>query len=230
MNFLDFVNKTRDFFNVPAGSMPSASALATINTYSTAKLSGYATNLLTAVDGSTDQTKLNNILTGLNTINSELGNVVSPVPSAPVSYTELVDYQKKLIAFISDNKIADIKPFMAAVKTRIVDTNDPGFYYYLLFSGMPVFVFSDHETVMNHAVTVQNNRLVILNAFADPAYRVWPQLSWAEPLPPGNTFPTMHPGTFEARRSMMMVEQPDGGNSSAAVCPHKDYFLHITSV
>jgi hypothetical protein len=230
MNFIDFVNKSADFFNVPTASMPSAATLTGIDTYITTKLKNYSTQLLAFVDGATDQTKLNTILTALNNINTELGNAVTPVPVAPIGYKTLMDYQDKLIKFINDNKIAGIKPFMTAIRNRINDSTDPGLYYYMLFSGMPVFVFADHEAVVAHRVNVQHNRLVILDAFADAAYRTWVQLSWAEPLPAGNRFITLHPADFTSRRSMMMVEAADNSNSGAAVCPHPDYFTHMNSV
>lgn len=230
MNFIDSINKTRDFFNVPAASMPAAAALTAIDTFISSKLTGYATNLLFPVDGATVQTKLNSLLTALNTINTELGNVVTPVPPAPANFTAIEQYQKKLVTFIDDNKINAIKPFMTAVKQRIDDTNDPGFYYYMLHSGMPVFVLANRELVNNHQVNIQNNRLVVLDAFANEAYRKWPQLLWAEPLPAGNNFPTLQPGDFNSRRFPMMVEQPTGGNIAVAACPHPDYMDKITSV
>ena len=230
MNFIDFVNKSEDFFNIPKTAIPKGNFLTDIDNYVTSKLRNYAKDLLAQVDGATDQTKLNNILAALKLINTELGNPVNPFPAPPIGFNDLIDLQNKLITSISDNQLKEIKPFMATLKSRITDPTDPGLNYYMLFGGMPVYVFSNHETINNHVVKVYNNMLVILDSFADSAYRTWMQLSWAEPLPAGNRLPTMHPGDFTSRRSMMMVQLPTGGNTPVAVCPNSDYFNHITSV
>jgi hypothetical protein len=230
MNLVDFINKTKDFFNIPAGSMPSASALTAINTYVSTKLTGYAPHLFATVDSATEKTRLKDILDALGPVNTELGKPVDPAPVDPVSYLDLKDYQDKLIKAINDKRVADIKPFLAAIKSRINDSDDPGLYYYMLFSGMPVFAFAGREAINNHVVTVNNNRLVVLDAYADQAYREWAKLSWAEPLPAGNKFSTMKAADIESRRLMMVVEQPTGGKTDAAACPHEDYFRHITSV
>ena len=230
MVFIDFINKSQDFFNIAPSDMPKAAVLTDINNYITGKLKNYAKDLLQPVDGATDQAKLNTIHTALKTINTELGNPVTPFPPAPIGFKAVIDVQNELIKYISDKKIAEIKPFMAALKNRLTDTNDPGLYYYMLFAGMPVFVFSNHEAINNHVVKVINNALVILDSFADAAYRTWVKLSWEEPLPSGNRFSTLHPTEFTSRRVMMMVREPDGGDSPVAVCPHKDYMDKITSV
>lgn len=231
MNFINAINAVRDFFNVPAGATPSGSTLTTINDFVTNTLTGYKANLLATVDGTTSASTLTNLYTALKQINQDLGqSLVPPTPPNPLKPADIISYQTALINFIDTNKLAAIRTFMTAAKQRIDDANDPGLFYYALQTGIPVFIFSDHETVNDHMVAVNNNRLVVHDLFADDAYRQWPPLLWAEPLPSSNTISTLHPNNADARRFAMMVELPTGGNSHVGACPHPDYMNHIVSV
>ena len=231
MNFTDTMNAAGDFFNVPAASRPTAPQLTTINTFVSAKLTGWGPNLFAAVDGTTTPAKLNSLYLALKQINQDLGQSIVPATApSPLKPADITNWQTQLAAFIDTSSLAPIKTIMAAIKQRIDDTTDAGMNYYALHSGMPVFIFADHEIVNAHRVHVDNHRLIVLDAFADQAYRLWPPLLWAEPLPAGNNIGSLHAADFDARRFAMMVEQPDGGNVSVAACPNQSYMDKITSV
>jgi hypothetical protein len=219
-------------FNVPAASTPSGAALTTLNTFVTTKLSVWAPNLTATADTTTDKAKLKTLFQPLSDINKDLGQTLVPADEPPdLSGTKITGFQTALIQFLEANQLAPVRTFMTAIKQRIDEANDPGLHYYMLQIGLPVFLFADHETMPTEvAVSVANNRLAVLDARSDPAYRQWPQLSWAEPLPPGNQFGTLHITDTNATNIAMMVEQHGPGNTHVAVCPHEDYMDKIRSV
>jgi hypothetical protein len=231
MNFTDTINTAGDFFNVPAASKPSAAQLTAIDGFISTKLAGWGPALFAAVDDATTPAKLSDLYLALKQINLDLGQSVVPATApSPLKAGDISGWQTALAAFIDTDSLGPIKALMTAIKQRIDDATDPGMNYYALRSGMPVFVFADHETVVAHRVNIINNRLVVLDAFADEAFRQWPPLLWAEPLPAANTIGTLHAADFDARRFQLMVALPDGGDGPAAACPNPSYMNKITSV
>jgi hypothetical protein len=231
MPFTTTMNTVADFFNVSTGARPAAPQLTTIDGFLSSKLNGWGPTLLAKIDNTTDATTLTNLYTALKPINLDLGKSIVPAsPPSPLKAADVTGWQTQLISFIDTSQLAVIKTFMSAVKLRIDDTNDPGMYYYALRAGIPVFIFADQELVNAHRVNIINHRLVVLDAFADQAYRQWPPLSWEESLPVGNTIGGLHAADLDARRFAMMVELPDGGNVSVAACPNQTYFNRITTV
>ncbi|MBK8314114.1 MAG: hypothetical protein IPL01_08855 [Acidobacteria bacterium] len=231
LNFRDSVNKIRDFFNVAAGSTPAGAVLTTLHDFVTNSLNGWGPNLLEQVNTSTTGTRLQQLFDALKLINTALSQSIVPATApSPLQATNISSYQTALIEFIRTNRLSQIQPFMTAVKQRIEDANDPGISYYMLHAGLPVFVFANREQVAAHVVTVTRNRLVVHDTYATEAYRQWPQLLWAEPLPAGNTIGTLQPGDADSRRFAMMVEAADGGNTQVATCPHPDYNDKIQTV
>jgi len=231
MNFSDTVTATANFFNVPAGSRPNASQLSMAASFVTTNLTGWGPTLFFVADGSTPAPKLTDLYNALKAINTTLGQSIVPAtPPSPIKPTDISGWQTQLMAFIDANPLAPIKAFLTAVHARIDDPNDPGMYYYALQTGMPVFIFAATEEVVGHRVNIQNHRLIVWNAVADAAYRLWPPLLWAEPLPAGNTIGTLHAADFDARRFAMMVQDPDGGQVPVAACPNQIYADKLSSV
>jgi hypothetical protein len=231
MNFTDTVTATANFFNVPAAAKPNASQLSTAATFVTSKLTGWGPNLFFVTDASTPAPKLTDLYNALKGINTDLGQSIVPgAPPSPLKPTDITGWQTQLAASIDANQLAPIKTFMTAVKARIDDANDPGMYYYALQTGMPVFIFAPTELVNDHKVNITNHRLVVWDAVADAAYRLWPPLLWAEPLPAANTIGTLHAANTDARRFAMMVQDPTGGQVPVAACPNQSYADKLTSV
>ncbi|HEX8149786.1 MAG TPA: hypothetical protein VF591_21580 [Pyrinomonadaceae bacterium] len=229
MNFRDALNRIRQLFNVAAAVPPAGADLDARHNFVTNQLRGYGPNLLAQVSGATDAARLRQLYQALSQINQDLSQAfaITPAPASPTE-NQVRDLQTALIRFIESNNLAQVRAFMAAVRQRIEDANDPGIYYYMLHAGLPVFIFATQEQmVAGHRVNVRRNRLVVLDRHADAAYRQWPQLLWADPLPAGNTIGALHPGDREARRFAMMVFAADPGPTAVASCPHPDYNSHL---
>ena len=227
MNFTDAVARIGVFFNVAAGSVPSGAPLTTINTFITTHLSAHFGHLL---DAPTEANKTS-LFTGLKQLNDALSlSLVPATAPAPLNVSHISGYQSALIGHCDANQLQPIRNFMTACRQRIEAAGDPGIAYYMVNSGMPVFLFRTTEAVAAHVVTVTNNRLVVHTDFADAAYRKWPPMLWAEALPAANTIDTLHVTDADARRFAMMVEQPDGGTTTVAACPHPEYADKIVTV
>lgn len=231
LGFGDAIAKIRDFFNVPAASTPTGASLNTIASFVSGSLMGYAPNLLAPLNGATPATRLQELYQGLRAINQDLGQALVPATApTPLQASHITSYQTALVGYIENTQLAPIRTFMTAARQRLEDPSDPGLYYYMLHAGLPVFVFSHRESVNAHVVTVTHNTLMVLQAYADVAYRQWPPLLWASPLPPGNPLGSLQGSGANARRFAMMVEDADGGSTQVAACPHPDYLDKIATV
>lgn len=227
LTFLDTITRIVDLFRVAPASVPSGSVLATLNTFVGGQLAGWAPTLLAVVNTTTPAAQLPPLFTQLQTINTALGQTLVPATApSPLQATDISGYQIAIVGFLESHQLAPARQFMDAVKARIDDTTDPGLRYYVLQIGMPVYVFARNEQALTgHRVQVTHNRLVVFaGATEDEAYRQWVRLQWAEPLPSGAQILTMHPGDADALHLQMMVESPDPGPTSVAVCPHPNYF------
>jgi hypothetical protein len=227
MNFTDAIARIGVFFNVAAGSVPSGAPLTTVNTFITTHLNSHFGHLL---DTPTDGNKTS-LFTGLKQLNDALGLSLVPATAPnPLNVSHISGYQSALIGHFDANQLLPIRNFMTACRQRIEADGDPGIAYYMVNIGMPVFLFRTTESVAAHVVTVTNNHIVVHADHADAAYRQWPPMLWAQPLPAGNTINTLHVTEAEARRFAMMVESPDGGTTNVASCPHPDYAAKLVSV
>ncbi len=233
LTFRDTIARIVDLFRVAPASVPSAAALTTLDTFLTAKLNGWAPHLLAVANTTTPAAQLTALFNQLRTINNDLGQSVVPAaPPATLTGEIITGYQTALVTFLEANQLAPARQFMDAVKARIEDAADPGLRYYMLQIGLPVFIFGTTEMEdANHAVTVTHNRLVVLGgANADAEYRLWPPLLWAEPLPAGNRFGSMHVTDTDATHLQMMVERGAAGPTGVATCPHPDYMDKVRTV
>ena len=234
MTFRDAIARMAVLFDVPAASTPTGATLNSVNAFVTGPLASYAPNLLVKVDGTTSTSKLNALHAALKTIDNDLGQTFVPTtPPTPLTAANITSYQTALIGYIKSNRLAAVRAFMTATRQRITDTANPGLYYYMVNAGLPVFIFSTYEPgVNNHMVTVLHNILVVHQTYRDVAFRQWPPLLWAEPLPPTNRIATLRANQDDGRRFAMLIEDEidAAGNSRVAACPHPDYMAKIASV
>jgi hypothetical protein len=217
-----------ELFNVPPASVPNTATLTALDTLVTTQLDGYASFLFATVDEANKAATF----TALSQIDTALGTTLVPdTAPAPLSVSQVTGYQRALIDSLEANQLAPIRDLMAACETRIEDELDPGIFYYLINIGLPAFLFRDSERMLGgHRVQVTHNRVVVHNAFRNPAFRQWIRLLWAEALPPGNTVDTQTIGTADAQRFAMMVRTAEVGDTDVAACPHPDYMAAIETV
>ncbi len=231
LSFKAVIPRIRELFNVPAASTPAGAALNTLDTFVTTKLTGWTPVLLAAANKSTTAQRLKDLYQALRQINQDLGQTLVPAAAPSPTAADIIGYQSALVEFLESHQLVPVRRFMAAVKQRIDDTADPGLHYYMLQIGLPVFLFGTQEALAaGHAVNTATNRIVVLNGRADAAYRQWPPLLWAEPLPAGHRFGTMRLADAHSMNFAMMVEQSNPGSSQVAACPHPDYMDKIRSV
>lgn len=211
LNFAAIIGKLKDYFNVPAAAVPSNSVLNSL-TALTAALPTYNQSLLAKVLSSTPQSQLQQLYAGLKTINEAQGQLIVP-PTAPVQLTanQIQQYQQGLITFLETTPLAPIKTFMTAVATSL-STGD-GLYYYLLFAGLPVYVFGRPQ--------FSQNGLVMLNAHRDRALQSWYKCLWADPLPSSGPFTTARINRDQSRAVPMLVDEDR--TSVLSVCPLPRY-------
>jgi hypothetical protein len=211
LNFAAVIGKLKDHFNVPAAAVPSNSVLTAL-TALTAALPTYNQSLLATVSSSTPAAQLQLLYGGLRTINDAQGqSIVPPTAPVPLTVAQIQQYQQGLITFLETTPLAPIKAFMTAAVTSL-NTGD-GLYYYLLFAGLPVYVFGRPQ--------FSQNGLVMLSAHRDRALQAWYKCLWSDPLPSSGTFSNARLNQDQARAVPMLVAEDR--TSVLSVCPLPRY-------
>lgn len=167
------IGLAKDYFNVPGASVPNASTLTGLAALFTA-LPGYNQSLLAEANASTTPARLQELYENLRQINNDLGQSAVPATQpAGLTFNNILQYQQALITFLENTRLTPVKTFMAAAADSL-DTGD-GLFYYLLFAGLPVFVFGTPE--------LSKNGLVMLDSLRGEAIQSWYKCLWKDPLP-----------------------------------------------
>ncbi|THH35619.1 hypothetical protein [Neolewinella litorea] len=218
LNFAQAMTKVAEFFNVTGSGVPTAAQLTALQPLVSTKLDGYASFLFATVDEANKAATF----TALSQIDTEIGTTLVPnTAPAPLQVSQVTGYQAALINALETTQLAPIRNLMAACEARIQDAADPGMYYYMINAGLPVFLFRTEERMLTgHRISATHNRIVVHATHRDPAFRQWPRLLWAEPLPAANTIDTLVVTNADARRFAMMVRSAEPGDTDVAACPH----------
>jgi hypothetical protein len=236
MNFRQVMEKIRDFFDVRT-DFPNAATLTTLETFVNGPLAGYIPTLAAALSSGTTPVRLNELFGLLRTINQDLGQSI--VPSAapsPLNNEHIAGYQRDLIAFIETNRLAGIRTFMNAIKTRLEDQVNPGIYYYMIHAGIPVYIFTFLERVNGsaHTVTENHNGLIVHRDHAVSAFTAWAAMQWEEEVPAGNGINaaslTEALRNANVRVALEVIEGHVSGNQAVALCPHPNYWANFRVV
>lgn len=205
------IGKLKDYFNVPAASVPTNSVLTSLNSL-VQELPTYNQSLLATVSSSTSSAQLQQLYAGLRTINNAQGQAIVPATApVPLTASQIQQYQQGLITYLENTPLTPIKAFMTAAATSL-NTGD-GLYYYLLFAGLPVYVFGRPQFSLNG--------LVILQAHRDRALQSWYKCLWADPLPTTGTYTAAHINQEPARVVPMLVGEDR--TSVLSICPLPRY-------
>ena len=104
--------------------------------------------------------------------------------------------------------------FINAAKDSL--ENGDGIYYYMLFSGLPIFFFNKNSFV-NH------ESLIVLKTVEHDAMQLWYKCMWLGSLPanPSNASTTATLGNEPSRRVPML--QDDHTATEWAICPATEY-------
>ena len=211
LTFNQIIGKIKDYFNVPNASVPSASTLSGMAAL-VGNLPTYNTSLLAEVPDSAGAPQLQTLYTQLRQINNDLAQSVVPA-TAPTPLTPAVirQYQTGLNTFLDNTPLAPVKAFMTAAKTSL-ETGD-GLYYYLLFAGLPVYVFGKPELSKNGIVVLDGHRAVALQS--------WYKCLWADALPGTGTYTGANISQTAARHAPSMVGEDR--TSLTSICPLPRY-------
>ncbi|MBT8183323.1 MAG: hypothetical protein KJN76_00670, partial [Eudoraea sp.] len=153
LNLADLVTNLGDYFNVPAASMPNATDHTNIAPILTS-ITTYNSNLVAEVNTETSDTRLSALFNALKQINVDLAQSFVPsVAPNPLTHTLISQYQRELSDFLDAGPLAPIKNFMTAARDSFETGN--GLYYYLLYSGLPIFFFNRSEIAHNGLVVFQ---------------------------------------------------------------------------
>jgi len=109
-----------------------------------------------------------------------------------------------------------LQTFMTAAKESL-ETKD-GIYYYLLFTGLPIFFFNK-SAFQNH------EGLMVLKSFEKDAMQAWYKCMWAEPLPATAASSSATINNDDARHAPML--QDDHAATEWAICPATEFGDHI---
>ncbi|HOY05858.1 MAG TPA: hypothetical protein PLO67_10680 [Saprospiraceae bacterium] len=210
MNFTEIIGKLKDFFNVPNASVPSAGVLSGMATLAAA-LPGHNASLLATVSDSATPAQLNTLFTQLQSVNTALSASVVPAAAPPLNPGVIRGYQTGLNDHLDTGPLAALKTFMTAAATSL-ETGD-GLCYYLLFAGLPVYVFGKPQ--------LSKNGLIVLDAYKGPAFQSWFKCLWADPLPASGAYLTANINTQAHRQVAGLVG--DDRTSLVSICPLPRY-------
>lgn len=210
MNFTQVIGKLKDYFNVPNGSVPNAGALSGMATLVSA-LPGHNQSLLAAVPDSTAPAQLTSLFNQLKVVNDALSQSVVPATAPPLTAALIRTYQTGLNDFLDTGPLATVKTFMTAADTSL-QTGD-GLYYYLIFAGLPIYVFGKPQ--------LNKNGLVVLNEHRAEAFQSWFKCLWADPLPSSGDYLSANIATLAHRQVACLVGEDR--SSIVSICPLPRY-------
>jgi len=211
LTFAQIVGKLKDYFNVPAADVPGTSGLNSLQPL-LQKLSTYNQSLLAEVPATASPAILQHLYDGLKQINDEQSQSIVPATApSPLTVAQIQQYQHDLGDFLDNSPLAPIKRFMTAAATSL-DSGD-GLVYYMIFSGVPIYVFGRPE--------LPKNRLVVFQTYRNDALRAWFKCLWKDPLPSTGTFKTATIEQDAARHAPALVDEDR--TSIVSICPLPRY-------
>jgi hypothetical protein len=202
--------KLKEYFNVPAATLPSTSTLSSLQTLIQA-LPTYNKSLLATISDFTPE-QLQQLYVNLRNINTTLGQSTVPTTQpAPLTAILIQQYQQGLIDYLENTPLAPIKKFMTAAANSFSTGN--GLYYYMLLVGLPVYVFGRPK--------LEKNGLVMLTTYQDLALKAWYKCLWVDSLPTTGAYTTARLKQDAARHAPALIAEDR--QSILSICPLPRY-------
>jgi hypothetical protein len=171
--------------------------------------------LLTAAQDSATPAARTTLFEQLKTINIALAQTLVPAtsPNAPDPPTgaQLRGFQTALVTFLENTRLTAIKTFMTAAADSL-GTGD-GLLYYLVFSGLPIFVHGIPQ--------LARNGLVVLNVHRAAALQQWYTCLWQQALPAAGPYLSANIDTLDHRQVAALVGEDR--TSYVSMCPIPRY-------
>ena len=211
LTFAQVIGKLKDYFNVPTADVPGTSALNSLQPL-LQKLGTYNQSLLAKVAASASQATLQQLYTGLKQINDDQSQSIVPATAPnPLTVAQIQQYQNDLGDFLDNTPLAPIKKFMTSAGNSL-DSGD-GLYYYMILSGVPIFMFGRPE--------LPKNRLIVFQPYQNDTLKAWYKCLWKDALPSTGPYKSATIDTEPPRHAPALVD--DDRTSIVSICPLPRY-------